>query len=202
MLATVEFFEGLKAFVPVLTPIASVVTSVVAVTLVVLRNKDKKANTAVTTRLEDIHDKLDCMPRIVDCLETISRKYQLNVTHEQAVNLLDITYTTARLNIKCWVCRYISAGHPDFNQGKWNIDNLMRGEYYATTNRLGPFSYEGLPMDQLILKSEFDWFRNELKDVIHKYDHTVDASERVSSEIERMIIRSKQRMSKEVVHDD
>jgi hypothetical protein len=196
-----EVLKAIELIGKILAAFASIVASVVAILLWQLRKKYVEDMLDIRGKLEEVRDELSDMNRIRECLATIARKYRLNITHEQAVNLLDMAYGHARLNIKCWVCRYITAGHPDFNKGKWNLRALINGEYYATISKLEQFAFEGTPLSTLIKKEEFDWLFSELKDVVGKYDNPLDASERVTSEIENMLIMTKKRMNQEPNHD-
>ena len=187
----------LKFIATIVPPIASVIAALVSVVLFLLRRKDKQVRDAFQLRLDDINTKLEVMENVEECLQTIARKYRLNVTHEQAVSLLEQAYHVAELNIKCWVCRYIRAGHPEFNKGKWCVDEVVMGGFYSVSNRLSSFAYQGESLNELVMKGEFEWLNNRLKEVIHKYDSVSDAKERVKSEIDKMVIRAKERLGDE-----
>lgn len=189
--------EILKIIAAILTPVGVIVTAVASVILFILRKKDKDATDTVGLRLDDINTKLEVMENVEECLQTIARKYRLNVTHEQAGKLIEQAYHVAELNIKCWVCRYIRAGHPEFNTGKWCVDEVVLGAYYSTITRLNPFSYQGDSLNEIVEKGEFEWLNNRLKEVIHKYDDVNDAKERVRNEIAKMVTRALERLGDE-----
>jgi hypothetical protein len=189
--------EILRVVSEILTPIGVIVTAVASVVLYFLRRKDRDSASSVLMRLDDIDEKLEVMDSVEECLRTIARKYWLNVTHEQAGKLIEQAYHIAELNIKCWVCRYIRAGHPEFNRGKWCVDDVVMGAYYSTVNRLNPFLYQENNLNELVDKGEFEWLKDRLKDVIHKYDDVADAKERVESEIAKMVVRALERLGDE-----
>lgn len=189
--------ELLKTLAAVLTPTAAIVAASVSIILFFMRRKDKKVADLTGIRLNDIDEKLEVMESIEECLQTIARKYRLNITHEQAGKLIEQAFHIAEINIRCWVDSYIRAGHPEFNTGKWCVDDVVMGGYYSMLTRLGPFSYKGDNLNELAEKGEFEWLNNRLKQVIHNYDDANDAKERVTNEVAKMVARALERLGDE-----
>ncbi len=185
----------------VITPIAAVVTAILTTVFAFLRRGDNQKRDDLACRLDDIEDNLEVVPEVYKCLQTIADGFQMNVTHEQAVNLLEMTlFETARLNVRAWVIEWFRAGQPNFG-GQWDIDQTIRSEFHTTSSRLQGFMYMDTALSSLLVLGEFAYIRKELERVLPIHTNEVAAGQRVDTEFSNLYRLTLARLDEEVTND-
>lgn len=167
--------ELLKSALDALTAGCALIGTVLMITLLWLRGKDKKNQ---ESQLSVLAGKL----------QILTQGFDENATKDQVEKIVDSVYTNAAHTLTYWLVSYIKAGKPAMTEGDWNLSLVIKAQRIMVKSRLDVFKYNDKALGSYVKEHSFEKLCEELTKGIQTFDNTGGVSKYVANKLDELKI--------------